>query len=728
MGDSVIRAGAPRALSVASALLACAAACGGGGSASTNDGGTSDASVDAGLDANDAAFGEGAPDVSLDSSQGKDADADAAFSSGSIQTHSASLVTNAGGTMLYVVHPDADSVTLIDVASRQIQHDVLLASALPAVDGNGRYTPAVAPRALALDSTGRTLYVTGQRSGRLYALDASTGVIEGDVSVCSEPVGVLVAPGDASVYVACAQDDEIVQLRSGDLTVVASVPCPRKPWALAWSRDRSTLLATHFLGPGVSAFGTSPLALQETWMLPDGPPQNAPGTSGPEDPTEPHGEVRGLYDAIVRPGTSELWVAHVMLGTDTAQPDLDFRETIFPSLSILDGQGNQETRLSVQANPGDGEAFGDVVSGPHAIAFSPDGKLAFVVDTDSEDVLVVDADRRVETQLLRPLPGRMPEGIVWIGGEIFVQERGSEDIAAFRVIQGDAGLSIVADGGPFPSLLSDPMPATLRLGQELYFSANSDRYPLTQDHWVACASCHLEGRSDAVTWRFAQGPRDTPTNAGGLLDTGFLFRTADRTQVQDYWRTINVEQGGHFAITQPAQKPLLDALAAFVNEAIPTPIPPSTDAAHTLTGQPLADLRAQGATVFQQLGCASCHSGPAKTDSGGGNPALDLTGPVVSTLTTGGVLLHDVGTCVTSGPWIDVAHEDIVGDARDGCSFDTPALRGLWDSAPYLHDGSASTLEDVLPSMLQAVVAPGQAAPTLSPADRTALVEYLRSL
>jgi hypothetical protein len=33
-----------------------------------------------------------------------------------------------------------------------------------------------------------------------------------------------------------------------------------------------------------------------------------------------------------------------------------------------------------------------------------------------------------------------------------------------------------------------------------------------------------------------------------------------------------------------------------------------------------------------------------------------------------------------------------------------------------------------LPSMLQAVAAPGQAPPVLSPADQEALVEYLRSL
>ncbi|MBV9949083.1 MAG: c-type cytochrome, partial [Myxococcales bacterium] len=175
-------------------------------------------------------------------------------------------------------------------------------------------------------------------------------------------------------------------------------------------------------------------------------------------------------------------------------------------------------------------------------------------------------------------------------------------------------------------------------------------------------------------------------------------------------------------------KPLLDALAAFVNLAIPSPVPPSTDASHTISGQPLADLRARGAALFHSVGCDTCHSGPARTDSGQGNPALDLTGPVVSIETAGGVLLHDVGTCVTSGDWPDVAHADIAGDARDGCAFDTPALRGLVDSAPYLHDGSAATLDDVLPSMLQAVAPAGQPAVALSEDDRRALVEYLRSL
>jgi hypothetical protein len=242
-----------------------------------------------------------------------------------------------------------------------------------------------------------------------------------------------------------------------------------------------------------------------------------------------------------------------MLGTDTAQPELDFKRTAFAAVSILDGSGTQLARLSVQANPGDDGAFGDIVSGPHALAFSDDGKLAFVVDTNSEDVLVIDAEQRIETQLLRPLPGHMPESVVFAAGKIYIQERNTEDIAAFRVERADMTLTLVPEGPAFRTRRSDPMPGELRLGQKLFYSANSDDLALTQNHWIACATCHLEGRSDAVTWQFSQGPRDTPSNAGGLLDTGFLFRTADRVKVQDYWRTINVEQGGHFS-RSPARR------------------------------------------------------------------------------------------------------------------------------------------------------------------------------
>jgi mono/diheme cytochrome c family protein len=460
------------------------------------------------------------------------------------------------------------------------------------------------------------------------------------------------------------------------------------------------LLATLFQGPGVVPIDPAAMTAGPTWVIPDTAPRG--------DARLAHGAVRGLYDAVPRPGTGELWVAHAMLGIDTPQPALDFESTAFPSLSILQlGGGTYETTLSVDAQDvaGIDGSFGDVVSGPHAIAFTQDGSLALVVDTNSEDVLAVDGAGRVEAALGRPLPGHMPEGIVLSpdGATAYVDERNTGDIVALRITR-DTGVTLTADGSPIARLAADPMPAQLRLGQHLFYSANSDEYPITKNHWVACATCHMEGRSDAVTWDFAQGPRDTPSNAGGMIGTGFLFRTADRNQVQDYWHTVNVEQGGTF---DPfANQVLLDAITAYVNDAIPVPIAPTTD----------PTLVARGEAIFARgdVGCANCHSGPRFTDSGAGNPTLDLAGTIV---------LHDVGTCVTTG-YPDVAHTDVLNHPRAACMFDTPSLNGIASSPPYLHDGSAATLRDVL-ELTRGTM--GDIS-SLSPDDETALVEYLRSL
>jgi mono/diheme cytochrome c family protein len=281
----------------------------------------------------------------------------------------------------------------------------------------------------------------------------------------------------------------------------------------------------------------------------------------------------------------------------------------------------------------------------------------------------------------------------------------------------------------------------MRHGQFLFNTANSDLVPITNNHWMACATCHVEGRSDAVTWRFLAGPRDTPSNAGGVGDTGFLLHTADRRAVTDYWQTIDDEQGGQFFSTGPdggkvettEQALILDLqdLQTYVNLAIPVPVPPTTD----------PTLVAAGETLFYSgdVGCSSCHSGPAYTDSGEGNlPGLVLEDKV---------LLHDVGSCNT-GDYPDVDHTDEDGNPRYPCAlpagatcpngelscvgFDTPTLRGVAASAPYLHDGSAPTIRDVL---LKLKGSSGGALGTghmgditnLTDAQLDALVEYVRA-
>jgi len=610
--------------------------------------------------------------------------------------HSSSIAVSPAGDSVYVVNPDADSVSVIDAHARSFTAELLLAGSHPVAADRGAFTPAVMPRALALSADAATLYVTGQRAGLLFAIDVASHAIR-SVAVGSEPVGVVVAP-DGAVYVACSQDATVVRIDAATLQVTATAHVSGEPWGLGWAAD-GTLLATLFMGPGIAAIDPATMEARATWTVPDTAPRG--------DRRLAHGQVRGIYDVAPRPGADQVWLSHALLGTDTAQPDLDFESTVFPATSLVRGDGSYQVTLSSDAQdiPGIDGSFGDIVSGPHALAFTPDGAFALVVDTNSEDILVIDADQRREAGLLRPLPGHMPEGIALApdGTTAYVDERNTSDVAVLSIDRA-AGLAIAVDGPPIARLASDPMPADLRLGQHLFYSANSSEYPITSNRWVACASCHMEGRSDEVTWDFAQGPRDTPTNAGGMLGTGFLFRTADRTRVQDYWHTVNVEQGGNFDPVDQAA--LLDALAAYVNLGIPLPTPPTTDPV----------LVARGAAIFARsdVGCSGCHGGARFTDSGSGNPTLDLAGPV---------LLHDVGTCVVAG-FPDVAHEDLDGDPRAACRFDTPSLNGVASTPPYLHDGSAPTLRAVLD------ITRGEMGDitSLSSDDEDALVEYLRSL
>jgi YVTN family beta-propeller protein len=606
--------------------------------------------------------------------------------------HSSAMALSADGKTLFVVNPEADSVSELNLSTRTLTREILLAPAHPVLDAGGNYAPAVMPRAAALSPDGRTLYVSGERSSAVHVVDVASGAMKKSIVVGSEPIGVVVSSDGDSVFVACSQDATVVKIETSTLAITTTATVDDKPWALAWAPDGTTLLVSHFLGSAITALNSQTMTVRASWPVPDMPARG--------DARLAHGQARGFYDLATRPSTGEIWIAHTLLGTDTAQPALNFESTAFPALSLFATSGTFEQTLSTDAQdvPGIDGAFADVVSGPHALVFTPDGEFVLMADANSEDMLIVDAQSHAEVALVRPLPGHMPEGIVVAadGLHAYVYERTTNDVAVIALTRTADALSAAVDGAVIATLAADPMPAQVRLGQHLFNSSNSDEFALTTDHWISCATCHMEGRSDAVTWKFAQGPRDTPSNAGGVSATGFLFRTADRNQVQQYWKTINVEQGGHFDPNDAEQASQLDAITTYVNFALPLPIPPKTD----------ASLVARGSVVFASAGCASCHSGSHYTDSGAGNPTLDLAGPIV---------LHDVGTCAAG----DVAHEDFIGDARQACAFDTPSLRGVASTAPYLHDGSAPTLEAAIAKM---------GATALSAADQKALVEFLRSL
>jgi YVTN family beta-propeller protein len=620
---------------------------------------------------------------------------------------SSTLAITADDAWLWVVNQDADSVSLIDLHARARVTEVPLTPAPPAPSNDAamRYEPQAKPRALALLPGDTKLYVAGQTANRVFVIDTKTRAVTTSIPVAADPVGVVAAPDGSAVYAVSHQAASVTKIDPKSDQVVGTLPIGEHPWGASVSGDGKLLYVSHLLlHPGVTVIDTKSFMVRNVVELAEQPPDAVNGKLAP------NGVARGVYSAVPRPGSGELWLPHMLLAVKTPEPALDFQSTVFPTISTVDATGMAEGPrflFKPLAVPGNSGSFNDVISGPRAIAFTPDGRLALLASSGSEDVMVFDAATGDERLLVRPISASFLEGIAvdHAGKWAYVEGRNTHDVVPLKIDPADPIATVAVDGNPIDRLASDPMPQTLRLGQQLFYSANSAAYPVTQNFWMSCSSCHLEGSTDAVTWLFTVGPRDTPSNAGGPINTGFLLRQALRNSVVDYDNTIDIEQGGTFHRSLSAQQPLLDALSAFVNYAIPFPQNPNLAA----TG--LTDAQTRGQTLFQ-TNCTTCHTGAYLTDSGAGNPTLDLNGPIV---------LHDIGTCVTAGPFDDqAAPDEVVGKMHTACDFDTPSLRGVFATPPYFHDGSAATLMDVVDRLPFSM--------GLSASEKADLVSYLQTL
>jgi DNA-binding beta-propeller fold protein YncE len=269
---------------------------------------------------------------------------------------------------------------------------------------------------------------------------------------------------------------------------------------------------------------------------------------------------------------------------------------------------------------------------------------------------------------------------------------------------------------PIPS--AEPLSPELLRGKQLFNDSFDPR--LAKDSYIACAHCHLDGESDHRTWDFTdrgEGLRNTITllGRGGTAD-GPIHWSANFDEVQDFendirhafeglgllddadWKTGTTAQT--LGDPKAGLSAELDALAAYVSSLVEVPRSPHRQP----DGSPGAMAQA-GEVLFSSpaLGCVTCHAGPRFTDSAFIEPGVPR--------------LHDVGT-------LTEASGQRLGGPLLG--LDTPTLREVWNNAPYLHDGSAQTLLEVLttanPADEHGVTS------TLTPIELEQLVAYLLGL
>ncbi len=235
----------------------------------------------------------------------------------------------------------------------------------------------------------------------------------------------------------------------------------------------------------------------------------------------------------------------------------------------------------------------------------------------------------------------------------------------------------------------------IELGKQLYFDKR-----LSQDSSVSCASCHDPSKGWSNAAQFATGfqgqvgGRSSPTvvNAGYhffqfwdgraqhvegqalgpiqnpiemAMEMGNLVERLNaipgyREQFQDVFGTGVTEEG------------IAKAIGAFERTLLAGDAP--YDRYKAGDKDALSEAAQRGMEIFFNKGhCSACHPGPLFTDGGFHNVGVgwDKEEP-------------DLGRFVST---------NLEGDKG---AFKTPMLRDIALTAPYMHDGSEATLEDVV--------------------------------
>lgn len=200
--------------------------------------------------------------------------------------------------------------------------------------------------------------------------------------------------------------------------------------------------------------------------------------------------------------------------------------------------------------------------------------------------------------------------------------------------------------------------------------------------WQSCSSCHPnEARVDGFNWDLLNDGIGNPKSTRDLV---WAYKTPPamflgvRTNAE-----TAVRAGLKFILFTNAPEEVASSIDAYLKSLKPAPSP------YLVRGK-FSSAAQRGKKIFRSVGCADCHVPGIFTD----------------------LKAHEVGTRRTfDGP------KDI---------FYTPTLIEVWRTAPYLHDGSAATMRDVITT--RNANAEHGATKDLSEQELNDLCEYVLSL
>lgn len=544
------------------------------------------------------------------------------------------------------------------------------------------------------------------RSQRQVAVlkDDGRGLLEeARISVGAEPYGVVADEAGEKIYVASSQSNRVDEIDAGSLVVVRSFGIEGEPRWLALHPAGKLYVASaqggrvstidlesgevqsgrlpiiQRRGLAGSAFDLSARITGDPAVTPDGEKVVIPALY--VDNTTPIAEGEDEAEAPAPSGgyggsaTEPRMNSSVVLAPATGDGDLLLEDA--EVVRLLGQPANATPKLGY----------------PSSVAISPNSSLAYVSVEGADGVIGLPIDATDEPGLGERLFGAFggdfgsrtetyvttsagPRGLVFTSEDrAYVHSFISPKVGYFGTGAIEPGLLAGRAAGQTYNMdlevgVAEALPEPLYSGRLHFYTTNDSRMS-ARGSGLSCATCHFEGRNDGTTWTFTKGPRQTPSLAGKVSETAPVRWEADRESVTDDARQTSQGLMGGESINENQ----LEALAAFIDF--------TRDVDVELKGQSDAAIERGRAIFFRpEVACGNCHSGARYTDNRT-YPMFDM--PAVK----------------------------------------TRSLTGIAATPPYLHDGSAATLADVVERARD-----GSMGNTglLSDSERADLVRFLQSL
>jgi len=617
------------------------------------------------------------------------------------------------------------------------------------------------PYGLALTPDGKKLYVSNARSNSISVIDTLTDIVIKTIPVAAEPRGIAISnDGDAD------DNDEIVYV-----THFLSFPQPGKVDGQDDAKAGRVSVLSTATDAVIAIITVNPIA--DTGFKATG---DAIARIPPGDPADPANfkfttgaypnqlnniGIKGNFAYVPNTGASPNGPVrfdvntHSLLSVLNRLTDTDAGKTINMHLAVK----NQSVTPKL------------FVTQPWAIAFKNGANEGYVISAASNHVVKVvvnpstgaasvQNDPSNPLRVLQIKVGKNPRGIVVNGTDTraYVMNYVSRDVTAIAL----TGVAETVIGTMRSAALptAGSMADRIQIGKELYNTSIGEFDPapgtgtpivgrMSNNGWGSCAACHTPfALSDNVVWIFPSGPKRTLPQHADFDQTDptrsimrVLNWSAERDEQEDFELNIRAVSGGQGMIVltdgitpDPSVtnlRPLAsggrnqlkirsvggwDAIKAFVQFGIRAPISPvaKTD----------PDVVA-GRALFISANCQQCHGGAQWTRA-----RVRFTPPPdASQVSVGGEILSELRQVGTFNPAALNEVRQNAAPPLGANGFVPPSLLSIFAfPETFFHNGSASSLDDVLDNVTHRSAGTGGVDTLTNAADRAKVADFLLSI